>query len=109
VPREGWDAAARGAFTHAADLVTRLDGNQHPLRTLKDVGYAWRQLVFFLSQVDGSAQSTFLEWAADHAHHRSTYARTRLLLLLDELAHPGAHPPLLGWGHGRHRLLEDVG
>ena len=106
-PQHGWDTAARGAFTHAAGLMTRLDGNRRPNRMLKDIAYAWRQMVFFLSRLDGAAQSAFLGWAADDTARRSDFARTRLRTLLDELARPGEHPPLLGWTHGRHRLLPD--
>lgn len=105
-PREGWRQAADGAYVHAAGLVGRLQGNRHPLRMLKDVAYAWRQLVFFLSQVTPAEQEAFLEWAREDAAGRPVFARDRLVTLLDGLAHPGAQPALRGWGHGRHWLTD---
>lgn len=72
---------------------------------LKDLSYAWRQMVFYLAQLDEDGQSEFLDWARRDAQGRSDFARERLLALLDDLARPGVRPPLLGWGHGRHWLL----
>lgn len=105
-PRHGWRQAAEGAYGRAADLMTRLKGNPRPQRMLKDLAYAWRQMVFHLSQLDEAGQSAFLEWATADASRRSAFAGDRLLDLLDGLARPGARPTLLGWGHGQHWLLE---
>ena len=73
---------------------------------LKDLGYAWRQMVYYLAQLDAPEQAEFLAWAGDDAGRRSEFASERLLTLRDDLARPGVRPPLLGWGHGRHWLLE---
>jgi hypothetical protein len=85
--------------------VTRLKANRRPQRMLKDLSYAWRQLVFYLAQLDAPEQAEFFAWARDDAGRRSEFASERLLALLDDLARPGVRPPLLGWGHGRHWLL----
>jgi len=105
-PREGWRRAAEGAYAHAAGLLTRLKGNRRPQRMLKDLGYTWRQMVFYLAQLDAPEQTEFLAWARDDAGRRSEFASARLLTLLNDLARPGGRSPLLGWGHGRHWLLE---
>lgn len=109
VPRNGWRAAAEGAFAHAATLVARLDGNRSPRRMLKDIGYAWRQMVFAASQLDDDAQTDFIAWARADAHRRSPFARSRLVPLLDDLARPGTHEPLVGWSHESHRLTRTPG
>lgn len=104
-PSSGWQVAAEGAFGRAAVLLTRLEGNRKPNRMLKDIAYAWRQTVFFLAQLDEPAQAEVLRRLRTDAERRSDFARTRLLTLLDDLAHAGDRPPLLGWGHGQHPLL----
>jgi len=105
-PRDGWLSAAEGAYAHAAGLLTRLNGNRQPHRMLKDVSYAWRQMVFYVAQLDDAGQSAFLGRAAADAHARPEFTRARLATLLEGLARPGTRPPLVGWGHGRHWLLE---
>lgn len=105
-PRNGWQHAAEGAYTRAAELLTRLKGNRRPQRMLKDLSYAWRQMVFYLAQLDAPDLAAFLEWARDDAGQRSEFAGERLLTLLDDLARPGVRPPLLGWGHGTHWLID---
>lgn len=104
-PRDGWRTAAEGAFTHVAGHAARLQGNRRPQRKLKDLSYAWRQMVFYVAQLDDDRQVEFLDWARQDAVARPEFARERLLSLLDDLARPGVRPPLLGWGHGRHWLI----
>ncbi|SNT62471.1 hypothetical protein SAMN05421812_11490 [Asanoa hainanensis] len=49
VPAEGWASLARRAFATVVRLAGQLDDNPRPLRTVKDIAYAWRQMIFFLS------------------------------------------------------------
>lgn len=106
LPSCGWAGAAEGAFTHVCVLVARLDGNPRPHRMIKDAAYAWRQMIYFVSQLDADGQAHFLGWARGEAERRSSFARVRLAGLLAGLAEPGAHDPLTGWGHGTHRLMQ---
>ncbi|GAA3348013.1 hypothetical protein GCM10020358_64870 [Amorphoplanes nipponensis] len=48
-PAEGWAVAARRTFAVVVRLAGRI-GGPRPLSTIKDVAYAWRHLVFCLSQ-----------------------------------------------------------
>ncbi|MEU4804280.1 hypothetical protein [Actinosynnema sp. NPDC023587] len=102
-----WEAAAGGAFDRAVRLVPAVRGPRG-LAAVKDVAYAWRQLVFFLS-LTASPQALLDRWWA-----RSPVA---LHLPLAGLAHVvdgggfdrtgrgGRGRRLLGWTSGRHWLV----
>ncbi|MDP9793226.1 hypothetical protein J2S43_001738 [Catenuloplanes nepalensis] len=97
VPEDGWRAAADGAFGTVLRLAARPAG----LRTRKDIAYAWRQVVFFLSVPGaGDPQDAI---AAFHGRLAAGPGRLRERVLpvvtgLAEVA-AGAHgiDPLLGW------------
>lgn len=51
-PDEGWQALAGRAFEHMVRLGARLDRSRRPLPVIKDLAYAWRQALFYLSMPD---------------------------------------------------------
>jgi len=48
-PAGDWAALARRAFTVVRRLAARLPGNPRPLPTIKDIAYAWRNVIFYLA------------------------------------------------------------
>ncbi|MGW2822701.1 hypothetical protein ACWC24_17090 [Streptomyces sp. NPDC001443] len=118
-PQSGWAAPARSAFATACRLAARIHGNPHPLRTIKDMAYAWRQALFCLSMATPDEQGTTLAQFDDDAARYPDHARTRLAPVLAglRLVHacgdlsPDGGPTnssarrLLGWAPaGRHWL-----
>ena len=99
------DNADRALVT-ASNLARRLPGNPRPLSTVKDIAYAWRQLVFFVS-LTGDAEARLARWTRD--------AEPALRPALADLAHVAAggtlapERRLLGWTTGRHRLIPPRG
>ncbi|WP_051798391.1 hypothetical protein [Catenuloplanes japonicus] len=96
-PQDGWHAAADGAFGTALRIAARPGS----LRARKDIAYAWRQAIFFLSVPGtGDPKETI---AAFHDRLRSgpERVRERLLPAVEELGQvaSGARggSPLLGW------------
>ncbi|MBU2669122.1 hypothetical protein KOI35_36975 [Actinoplanes bogorensis] len=95
------DCADR-AFATANSLARRLPGNPRPLSTVKDIAYAWRQLIFFVS-LTGDAEARLARWTRD--------AEPVLAPALAGLAHAaaggtvGTGRRLLGWTTGPHWLV----
>ena len=114
VPPDGWAALARRTF----GTVVRLTGRLEHVRTVKDIAYAWRHLVCYLSLPGvGDPRSvieqlhTELAEAPDRVRERLTPA----LVGLGYVAHGGrftdGHSPgggrrLLGWSTTPHWLLD---
>jgi hypothetical protein len=48
-PAGGWPALVPRAFAVVVRLAGRLDRHPRPLPTIKDIAYAWRHLIFYLS------------------------------------------------------------
>lgn len=48
-PNEGWQELADRAFAHMIRLADRLSRTRSPLPVIKDLAYAWRQTLFYLS------------------------------------------------------------
>lgn len=48
-PQEGWQALADRAFAHMIRLAARLGQASRPMPVIKDMAYAWRQTLFYLS------------------------------------------------------------
>ena len=98
-----WIALARRAFARADRRAARLHNERSPLHAVKDIAYAWRQMVFFLARVDTAAQEAFV---------REQRPSPRLEPALAGLAHVvagGRDPsPLLGWTVGPHWMLAGV-
>jgi hypothetical protein len=118
VPAPG-DAAA-GCFRRASHLARTL-GGPHANRTIKDIAYAWRQMVFFLS-VPGPATNSATgpatnsatgpatgPWPADTAAFiRGLPTTGRLgpaVAGLRDALDGRPVRPLTGWALGRHWLL----
>jgi hypothetical protein len=99
-----WLALARRCFARVDALAVRLDTDRSPLRTVKDLAYTWRQMVFFLSALERAEQEAFVGWAEDQ--RASTRLRPALAGLGQVVAggsDPG--PRVLGWTVGPHWIL----
>jgi len=93
-------------------MLWRLKGGQQPtLSIVKNVAYAWRQLVFYLSRAGEEAHAPFIAWANERlGRARGPYQRRleRAVRGL-ELAVSGADPGtlrFLGWTTTGHWLRE---
>lgn len=51
-PHEGWQPLADRAFAHMIRLADRLGQAGRPMPVIKDLAYAWRQTLFYLSMPD---------------------------------------------------------
>lgn len=119
-PSCGWTALAQRTFSTVIRLAGRLDRNPRPLSMIKDMAYAWRHLVFYLSQPDvGDARAVIDRFHADLAQAPEP-VRERIgpaLIGLGCVAAggrfadegtPAGGRRLLGWTTGRHWLQEAV-
>ncbi|WP_433891276.1 hypothetical protein [Streptomyces sp. CA-111067] len=118
-PPSGWAAPARGAFATTCRLAARIHGNPRPLTTIKDMAYAWRQVLFYLSMATSDERGAVLEQFDDDVARYPDHARVRLAPVLAGVrlvraggdfgpgggpAHGGARR-LVGWTPaGRHWL-----
>jgi hypothetical protein len=48
-PADGWTALAGRTFATVIRLAARLERNPRPLSMIKDIAYAWRHMIFYLS------------------------------------------------------------
>jgi hypothetical protein len=115
-PAGGWAAPARRAFATVLRLTVRIDRNPRPLSMIKDVAYAWRHLVFYLSLPDtGDPRAlidefhTGLAAAPDAVRARLGPAVTGLSYVARGGRFAGEHTPaggrrLTGWTTGEHWL-----
>ncbi|MFE2586894.1 hypothetical protein [Streptomyces sp. NPDC059378] len=108
-PQSGWAALARSAFATTCRHAARIHGNPHPLRTIKDMAYAWRQALFYLSMTTPDEQNTALAQLDDDAARCPDHARARLAPVLAglRLVHAGGNLALDGGptDSGARRLL----
>lgn len=114
--RDHWGSLARRCFQWVTEQLQLPDAGYHVgLLRIKNAAYAWRQMVFFISQ-DASAANGFLEWARGHLEaqppdfrHRFEPALRRLVLAVrgEELDASGvaSAPVFLGWTSDRHWLM----
>ncbi|MFI9815054.1 hypothetical protein [Saccharothrix variisporea] len=92
-----WSALAERAFGTAAGLARRIQGNA---RTVKNIAFAWRQTLFFLT-LSGNAEA----FVAAHREDAPPVL-SRALAGLEHVLHGGSpDEPLLGWTVGRHWAL----
>lgn len=106
-----WDDLARRAFETVLQLAARLHRNPRPLGTIKNLAYAWRQVLVFLSL--SASPLPFLGYAEQRLAAKPRHVRERLEPVLEGLATvmqarqlPGdAVRPLLGWTTSKHPLL----
>jgi hypothetical protein len=114
-PEHGWDELARRSFVTVCRLTARVHRNPRPLGTIKDVAYAWRQMVFHLSLCTPGGRARTLAWlpaeTARHPWHvaaRLAPALTGLLQVAEGgSAREGDGRLLLGWSTGGHWLRPD--
>jgi hypothetical protein len=92
------------------------------LRNMKNTAYAWRQMLFYLSLVDGLTVGAFVEWTHVHLSKQKDELQRRFAPVLSGLratsegerfGADGLHPRtggrrFLAWSIGRHSLLPAV-
>ncbi|MGW3203860.1 hypothetical protein [Streptomyces sp. NPDC001135] len=116
-PRAGWDELALRCFDAVCLLTGRVHHNPRPLGTIKDVAYAWRQMVFFLSLCTPWEQQRVVDRMAEETARRPRHVAGRLAPALTGLrqtmdgapADAGTGRRLLGWSTGGHWLRADPG
>lgn len=108
-PTSGWADAARRTFAVVLRLAARLDNNPRPLPAIKDIAYAWRQLIFFLAQPDAGDPWPSLEFFRRQLGAAPAPVRARLTPAVAGLDHlagggrftdgttPAGGLRLLGW------------
>lgn len=115
-PADGWAALARRTFGTVLRLAGRLDGNPRPLPAIKDIAYAWRHLICYLSMPGaGDPRGVLTDLHADLAAAPAV-VRERLTPALVGLGYIAAHGRftddttpaggrrLLAWTTGGHWL-----
>jgi hypothetical protein len=130
-PGSDWDRLALRCFRTVCRLAARLpdahrpvvrpyDGLR-PLATVKDMAYAWRQMLFHLSLCTPAVQERFLAALPDEVSRHPARVAHRLapvlaglrhvagggLFAADGVAADGHARRLLGWSTGGHWLLGD--
>ncbi|MEO3819515.1 hypothetical protein [Plantactinospora sp. B24E8] len=118
-PADGWSTLARRTFAQVLVLAGRLPGNPRPLPMIKNIGYAWRQLVCYLSLPGGDDPRTVVDGLWEDLRAAPEPARNLLTPVLAGLGYVaagggfapdgtgGAGRRLLGWTVGRHWLVAD--
>jgi hypothetical protein len=113
---------SRNCFTFICRAHQRGVADWHAqLTTLKSSAYAWRQMLFFLSQAPADEAPRFVAWAKEHFGQQDGEFRTRFAPVVAGLAHVvagggfdkygravtfhGAARRFLGWTVERHWLL----
>lgn len=115
-PPDGWADLARRTFTTVTRLAGRLDRNPRPLPMIKDIAYAWRHLVFYLSVPGDTDARTIVDDLHTQLATAPNPVRQRLTPALVGLGYVAAggqftnyHTPaggrrLLGWTTNQHWL-----
>jgi hypothetical protein len=114
-PDTGWDDLARRSFETVCRLTARVHHNPRPLGTIKDVAYAWRQMVFHLSLCTPGGRARVLAGLPGEADRHPWHVAARLAPALTGLrqvadggtAQEGEGRMLLGWSTGGHWLRPD--
>ena len=116
-----WPRVARKSFERGLVLAERLRNNPRPLRTVKDLAYAWRQMIFFLTRVSTNDITQFLAWGDEQLAAQpvpvADVIAPALAGLRDVAAgaafdREGRTPHgrrLLGWSVGSHWALDAAG
>jgi hypothetical protein len=117
-PPDGWTALAQRTFATVLRLAGRLDHNPRPLSTIKDMAYAWRHMIFYLSVPGtGDPRGVIDQFHGDLAEAPEP-VRQRVAPALIGLGYvaaggrftdeatPAGGQRLFGWTTGRHWLQE---
>ncbi|MEU7869934.1 hypothetical protein [Dactylosporangium sp. NPDC049140] len=110
-PPDGWPALTRRTFTTVVRLTGRLGTSRRPQSTVKDIAYAWRHLVCYLSLPGAGDPAPVIEALAAELAAAPRPVRARLTPVLTGLAEVAAGASLTsgrrlqGWTTGRHWLL----
>ncbi|MER6613196.1 hypothetical protein [Streptomyces xantholiticus] len=121
LPETGWADLACRCFRTVCVLTARVHGNPRPLGTIKDVAYAWRQMLFHLSLCTADEQQRVLGQLGDEAARHPRHVSARLAPALaglrlgvaggsfdaDGTADGGRARRLLGWSTDGHWLRPD--
>jgi len=111
-----WAALADRCLNHAFVLTARLHNNPRPLRTVKDLAYAWRQMIFFTTMGGPGVAHDLVVQARSSLAHKPEHVATRLAPAIEGLAivvsgsdldaapHASARR-LLGWTTSPHWIL----
>jgi len=117
-PADGWAALARRTFATVLRLARRIDRNPRPLPTIKDVAYAWRHLVFYLSLPDTGDPRLLIEQFHVDLDAAPDAVRARIGPALVGLGYvaaggrftdgrtPAGGRRLLGWTTGHHWMRD---
>ncbi|MEW2253937.1 hypothetical protein [Streptomyces sp. NPDC047869] len=114
-PGTGWDDLALRCFETVCRLTGRVHHSPRPLGTVKDVAYAWRQMVFHLSLCAPDQQRRTLDRVTEECARQPWHIAGRLAPALAGLrqvlsggrADRGPGRRLLGWSTGGHWFRED--
>lgn len=116
-----WRAVARKSFERALALADRLRNNPRPLRMVKDLAYAWRQTIFFVTRMNADDADQFVTWAQTKASEQPTHVVAVIDPVLgglrdviggatfDQTGSSENGRRLLGWTLGRHWVLDAAG
>jgi hypothetical protein len=119
--RVDWPRVARTSFERGLALAGRLRNNPRPLRMVKDLAYAWRQTIFFLTRMTADEVARFLAWAEEKAVDQPAHVAAVMGPVVGGLRDVADGTPfdrdgttehgrrLLGWTVGRHWVLEATG
>jgi hypothetical protein len=111
-----WPNLASRCFDHALVLTGRVHHDPRPLRTVKDLAYAWRQMLFFLTMSGEDHPAQFVRDARERLVAQPDHVRSRMdpaLDGLDTVISGGSldgkesvqGERLLGWTVGPHWIL----
>jgi len=117
-PADGWAALAERTFATVLRIAARIEHNPRPLPTIKDVAYAWRHLLLYLSLPDSGDPRQLIDQFHVELAAAPAGVRNRIGPALVGLGYVAAggrftdgHTPaggrrLLGWTTGRHWMRE---
>jgi len=110
---------ARQCFTWVcAQLQIPFEGRHTRLIQIKNSAYAWRQMIFFLSQCGPGEVDAFMGWAKGHLsaqghEFKRVFAPALSGLALAAAARPAGKNapgtrPFVGWSQEKHWLMPDI-
>lgn len=88
-----------------------LDNYHARLVMMKNTAYAWRQMVFYASHLDGKELSTFLDWTVEYFDQQQDRFITRFQTVINGFSeavkgkNTSSESRFLGWTVGEHPLL----